>query len=387
MSKLSLPGLFLIARMILILSLPLEGLLGYGDLTHFYGWASLPGWPYLDYWMEFPPLFPFLAEVLYRMVGGREHAFYSFLVITFSLVEAGNLVLVQRIAKTLYPLENAQRRTLIYLAFSLGLFYGWTYFDPLVVFCLLAAAEALLAAKPERLGLALAAGGLLKWFPLLVLPAALKILPRRGKFLTALIALVIPLTLYSVLLAASPDFTRASLASQSSKGSWESVWALLDGNLTTGNFGAKAERLQPDSAYLSRGHPPRISPLVAAVPFAILGAWLWKRADIDRPAGRLAFVGLTFTIYFLWSPGWSPQWVLYLLPLILLCLPERLAVLMAFALVTVNLAEWPLLLSRGWFWGLWATIPLRTILLVLLAREFWKALLPEMKNTNDSGLP
>jgi hypothetical protein len=52
-------------------------------------------------------------------------------------------------------------------------------------------------------------------------------------------------------------------------------------------------------------------------------------------------------------------------------LPVREAVLMALALVFINLLEWPLLLSRGYNWGLWITIPVRALLLVLLAVEFW----------------
>jgi hypothetical protein len=74
----------------------------------------------------------------------------------------------------------------------------------------------------------------------------------------------------------------------------------------------------------------------------------------------------------LWSPGWSPQWVLYLLPIILLVLPEREALLLSLALVLINLLEWPLLLSRGYNWGLWLTIPGRALLLALLAVECWR---------------
>jgi hypothetical protein len=64
---------------------------------------------------------------------------------------------------------------------------------------------------------------------------------------------------------------------------------------------------------------------------------------------------------------------MYLLPLILLILPERKATLLAVIMVLVNLMEWPVLLSRGYFNSLWFTIPLRTALTVLLAVEFGKA--------------
>jgi hypothetical protein len=64
---------------------------------------------------------------------------------------------------------------------------------------------------------------------------------------------------------------------------------------------------------------------------------------------------------------------LYLLPLLLLALPNREGVLLALALVFINLLEWPVMLSRGLFWGLWLTIPLRTLLFLIMVIEFWKA--------------
>ena len=60
-------AVFFIVRLALFLSLPLEGLAGYGDLAHFHGWAELDGWPFLSYWMEFPPLFPFLGEAIHAL--------------------------------------------------------------------------------------------------------------------------------------------------------------------------------------------------------------------------------------------------------------------------------------------------------------------------------
>ncbi|TLN26689.1 hypothetical protein FDZ74_01690, partial [bacterium] len=65
-------GLFLLARIVLFLALPLEGLHGYGDFVTFFSVAQIPGWPFLNYWVEFPPLFPFLSELLYRLSGGQQ---------------------------------------------------------------------------------------------------------------------------------------------------------------------------------------------------------------------------------------------------------------------------------------------------------------------------
>ena len=41
---------------------------------------------------------------------------------------------------------------------------------------------------------------------------------------------------------------------------------------------------------------------------------------MKSPGSRsaIAFLGVTWCLFLIWSPGYSPQWVLYLLPLILL---------------------------------------------------------------------
>jgi hypothetical protein len=129
----TIPFLFLISRFIIILSLPLEGIRGYGDYWNFYHLASL-GLPYFDLWVEFPPVFPFLSYLLYQFVGGRQHAYEYAFALMMSLVQAGNLLIFIRIASSLYDTEQILKRGLIYFGLLVGLFYRWAYFDPLAVF-------------------------------------------------------------------------------------------------------------------------------------------------------------------------------------------------------------------------------------------------------------
>ena len=77
-------------------------------------------------------------------------------------------------------------------------------------------------------------------------------------------------------------------------------------------------------------------------------------------------------LFFLWSRGWSPQWLGMLVPLVLLSFPLERAVLYLVVLAFVNIAEWPVLLGRGMGEWLWVTIPLRTGLFLLLAVELWR---------------
>jgi hypothetical protein len=281
-----------------------------------------------------------------------------------------------RIGRGFLPETKMMERAWVYFALLAALPYGWWYFDPLAVFAMLLGLAWLLEGRPVRAGLALAAGALIKHLPAQVLAVAWRRLPlRRAATVTAL-ALGVTALVYGALFLASPKLTAASLRSQASKGSWETAWALLDGNFNTGNFGPESERFDPQAAAAPQGSAPRLPAWLTLIPFAILGGWFFRRARIIDARGAAAFLGLTWTVFLLWSPGWSPQWVLYLLPLVLLALPEREGGLLVLALAYTNLLEWPVMLSRGLFWGLWLTVPLRTLLFVIMVVEFWKTVPP-----------
>jgi hypothetical protein len=166
-------ALFFLGRMILILTLPLEGLRSYGDYWNYFHIAGL-GTPFIDLWVEFPPIFPFLSRFLYLLVGGSQHSYEYLLAVLFSFVQAGNLYLFQAIARKQYSIEETKKRTLIYIFIIISLFYGWAYFDSLVVFTLLLGVYWILDKKDIKAGIVLGIGGLIKWFPILALAAAWK---------------------------------------------------------------------------------------------------------------------------------------------------------------------------------------------------------------------
>lgn len=360
-------------RLVMLLSMPLAGLRGYGDFLHFFQMASLPGWPFVDYWVEFPPVFSFLSAVLARAAGGQQHVYDYLLFFLLTLADCGSLYLFARLVARLHALPGALARAGVYLLALVTLAYSWWYFDALAVFFLLLSAALILNDRPLAAGLATAAGILTKLFPGLALVLAWRRWPLRRLVTLAAASLLPVLLVWGLLLALSPRFAFASLRSQASKGSWETVWALLDGNYMTGNFGDEIERLDPEAAARPVGNPPVISPWLRLAVFAALGLLLVWKIRPQNDLQSLAILGLAWAVFALWSPGWSPQWVLYFLPLVLLVLPTRMAVLFALMLVLVNLLEWPVLLSRGFFWSLPVTIGIRTLLLALLAVVFFQA--------------
>ncbi|HOD06167.1 MAG TPA: glycosyltransferase 87 family protein [Anaerolineaceae bacterium] len=361
-------GGLMIARLLMLLALPLEGLRGYGDFQHFFNLAAIPGWPYLDHWVEFPPIFPFLIELLYRISGAQQHTFDYLLFFILTAADVGSLLVFGRLLAHLNP-PSALKRWLMYALALVALAYAWWYFDSLPVLALLLGLLWIIEGREWRAGAVLGLGLITKLFPALALAAAWRLLPPRRALRVTLLTLGIGLIAYGGLYLAAPRFTAASLISQGAKGSWETVWALVDGNLRTGSFGPLVERLDPALANVSSGQPARIPTWIPLGLAAALGFWRFLKAR-RTPLAALALTGLAWCLLMLASPGWSVQWTLYALPFVLLLLPDKEAPLLVVTFTLVNLLEWPILLSRGLFWAMPLTIILRALLLVLLAIRF-----------------
>lgn len=364
-------ALFLAARFILFVSSPYEIIPGYGDYWNFFSQATL-GIPYLHFWSEFPPIFPFISKLIYILVGGRENAYGYGLAMIISLFQAGTLAIFMQIGTKLNLREHNISRVWVYFALTAGLFYSWSYFDPMAVFFMLLGIYWIQDGKDMPAALVLAAGILTKWFPILVLPAIWKTRSSSRAFQITLVVIIIVVLVWGGFYLSNPGMTVASLASQGNKGSWETIWALLDNNDGTGNFSTEINRKIPETAYLRLGNPPLVPSWVTLIIFCGIGLYLLLKAKTQDDHWFVSFIGLTIVIFFLWSPGYSPQWILYLLPFILLSLPNNEAYLLAAVLILVNLLEWPVLLSRGNFGSLNYIIPLRTALVILLGIRLYQ---------------
>ena len=242
----------------------------------------------------------------------------------------------------------------------------------MAVFFLLLSISLLLDGKDTPAALAIAAGVLTKWFPILVLPALWKIRSTKKALKLIMMVVGIVVLVWGTLYLINPGMTKASLVSQINKGSWETVWALLDKNIGTGNFNEGINRKIPATANIVTGNPSLIPSWLTLIIFGGFGLGLLVKAKDHSDRWVISFIGLSLVIFFLWSPGYSPQWILYLLPFILLCLPGNESYLLGATMVLVSLLEWPVLLSRGYFWSLYILIPLRTLLMILLGVRLYQ---------------
>ena len=273
--------------------------------------------------------------------------------------------LFSEIAKLLnFDESTVSLQTVVYFGLLSFTSYTWWYFDMVPVCLMLAAIYTFIRQKDTTTGIWLGIGILTKWFPLLLLPAMFRFRKLKTFLKITAIALGITVVVWGILAVLSPEMTLASLKSQPSRSSWQTVWALIDGNMTTGAFVPVEWHSLSDAASFIRGNPAKIPSWIPLILFGAGGLFLLTRIKNMTSQSLIAFTGITWVIFLLWSPGWSPQWILYLIPIILLSLSTNRGFLVCIMLILITYLEWPTLLSHELFSGLWFIVLVRSVILI-----------------------
>lgn len=378
--------LFVTSRLMLMAALTPEAITAYGDYAYLFDIAQLSRdghLPFLDFWQEYPPVFPFLSLVIYQLTAatGAFHSYAYALAIVMLLFDAGNLALLFKMAHRALGQRRAERLAWVYVALPVSMVYTWRTFDSLTTFWILLALCWLLPRNHSRTStrqlvfsaLALGLGIMTKYVPVILIPVVWALMPIRKALTYSLIVLVVCLLILGPFLIASPELTWASIQAQFTKSSWETVWALIDGNLGTGSFGPILDHFDPDLSTRPLGNPSRIPVWITLCLFGGLGLTVLIRVRsshrrfLDHGHMLLRFSAFTLAMFLLWSRGWSPQWQTMLFPLVLLAIPDRNGILFCALFGVINFLEWPVILSRGLNEWLWLTVAARTALLVGLA--------------------
>ena len=212
--------------------------------------------------------------------------------------------------------------------------------------------------------------------PILLLATIWRVRDLKRTLVYAAATLVICLVILAPFALVNPGMTLASVQAQAGKSSYQTVWALIDGNYTTGNFGPLSEHFDAANASKPVNNPARIPTWLTLIPFGVLGFYILKRPQVlpDSNLDAVIFTALTFIIFFLWAQGWSPQWQTFLIPLLLLTFPEKRAVMFIIVLGFVNFLEWPVILSRGLNQLIPLTIIIRTLIFILIGFELYQML-------------
>ena len=371
-------ALFLSARLMQLVIWPPEMLTLYGDYDYYFRLAALVRsgqLPFIHYWSEYPPVFPWLNLALYELSGGT---FRNYVVITRLVLlgfEAGSLYLLYRIAAGSRGPDGALQVAWVYLALYVPAFIWLGSFEAITACLVLLALFSLRRSRPWITGLIIGLGAMVKWLPLLLVATVWRQRGWRGGLVSGLAAVSVCLVMLGPLAWLSPDTTLASLTAQASKSSWQTIWALIDGNdANTGSLGPIAERFDPARAGVPLHNPSRLPWALTAIPFAGVGLFALTRPRRRQIDDDLVFTAFAFILFCLWSKGWSPQWQMFLIPLILLSLPLRRAVMVVLTLGFINVLEWPAILSRGLTALLPLTVIARSLIWVVLAWELYQRL-------------
>ncbi|MCX6072506.1 MAG: hypothetical protein NTU91_16915, partial [Chloroflexi bacterium] len=105
----------------------------------------------------------------------------------------------------------------------------------------------------------------------------------------------------------------------------------------------------------------------------------------SSPRGGISFLLVGLALLFLASPGWSPQWLAVLVPLVLPNMPHPKGAVCAVAFTSAVILESPVSLSRGRFDALWITTAMQTLVLVVLTVDAWRAAQSESSASRGVG--
>lgn len=306
--------------------------------------------PFRDWWSEFPPIWYTITTAVYELLGDRaNYTNWSFLLgILLLACELGNLTLVWAIAREAYDRSTGIQLAWLYCLSPAPVIFMWWNFESMMTFTFLLSIWLLLKRRLTVSALLVGIGFLLKFVPALIIGAVIRYRgwaqsARYGALAFAAVALV-----YLPLFVSNGEFAAISLRAQFGKPSSQTIWALIDGNYTTGNIASLERRASPEYAYAQgNASPARFPNWLRLMLAAVVGLIIYGRTLRRDERGVLAFVCVTVLVFYLQAQAWSPQWICLLIPLILLVFPTRRGVFATVVLTLVVLAEYPLLWSRS----------------------------------------
>lgn len=342
--------------------------------------------PYLDYWVEYPPVFPWIASGLKLLsvpLGGDESAFqvlFSLMMVGF---EAGILWLIYAIAVRVWDGPRGLVAAAAYAALFYPIYIANRHFESIAVFFLLLGMYLVIRERRHTATLALALGVLTKLFPVAALPALL-----AGQSWSARARLV-GLALAAVGGALAPlavlgrEFFVASFQNMLMRPAWETVWALADGYF---GFGWIHRYRQSPNTALEFNYTPDL-PAAAWWSVAVVVAGLYALLALQRrpltPAATVWTTGLALVAFALYLRGWSPQFMVWLLPFAVLAFPGGRGFLIATGLSVLALLEYPAYFTfwSGHEWVLWILVVARTLAIAALGAVFARRLWREARST------
>lgn len=430
-------ALFVAFRLLTLLLLRPGGFVrDWSDFDTYLGIAALSDYglyPFLHYWLEWPPLVPWLAVGAYQLSllfpPWTDNRLWFVLILgtVFVVFETGNFVLLYRIAGRVHTALNggevlsrvdeapdgassptdgeqqtegeeaenhgelratnhavrnthyATRVVVLYALLFVPVYAMLGFFDAIALFFLLLALDFILRGRLLSSAISIGVGFVVKITPIIFVPVALRQLWdvaedwRAGLRDGALYLVTTALTILALLLPfllIQPTWLWTAAQAVVGRSSWETVWAIFEGYFGYGVVGG--DRLNPAETIFAV-HDSTLPWWLITLGFGVLYLFLWTRpADYRQPRNVVALTGLTVTLFLLYSKGYSPQFLVYLLPFVILLLPDARGVTYSLLLTLLNVLEQPVyfVLVPEATWLLGVIVLARWLVLGVLLVEF-----------------
>ncbi|MDP6502512.1 MAG: glycosyltransferase 87 family protein [Planctomycetota bacterium] len=361
----------------------------YSEFASFhYPFAALSDfgfYPFVHYWMEYPPLFPWLSVAVYKLcaflcsVETPAH-FRSYCVVLQSIValfDGANAMLIFLLVRRSV---NAKNGLLACGAFVLSFVLNQAdagFFDSITLFFILLCMELFLRDRRLLSGIAFGLGIVTKVMPIALVPAVTRFKWDKASMIRFAVGGLLPVLLFwGSFFFIRADYAAMPIRANSVRQPWETVWALMEGQHLFGFLGPvpsgetgieihpriwesinrvkdRGKGLNPAQYFRAAG---RFSPDLSLYPKTTLGtvysgigllviglvAFTWMKLRLlERPHGFVQYCGCLICVFLVYSKGWSPQFVVLPVAVLLIGFPDWRGVLAAAALLIVNYLEMP----------------------------------------------
>jgi hypothetical protein len=372
----------LMLRLLAIIALRMGGYVAETgpDTAYYMDWGRLSAggaYPVLNYWIEYPPLFPWLSVLAYKLAtlipAWIDQRFWFNLILHAFILpfEAANVALIYALARRITDHATAIKSAWLYATLFVPIYVLLGWFESLALFTVLLALWAILSNRSILAGLALGVGALIKPYVAITGAVALTHLRPIKKIAPLILAGAISAAIIlSPFLIKNPIMLKATLDSILTRSAWSSPYALIDGIYTPTSI-RLADRFDPTLA--NNATTSRVPWAAVTLVFGLIyGLTLFRSTKHQTARAAIGLAAFTFTLFLLWSKGYSVQWSIYLMAFLCILLPDLLGVLLLLILEALFVLEWPIgfILLNGDHTFLTNLIIVRTLVLSMLAAFF-----------------
>ena len=359
------------------------------DMTYYFDVARLTGSgerPFFDFWMEYPPLMPWLMTWAYRL--SLHFPVWDTPIFWFNTIfrllllpfDAACLILVYANLRQFTDREQSLLGAALWALLFTPLFTLLSWFDPLTLSFLLLGLYGFLRRWPVVAGMAMGLGFMAKVLPVAIAPVGLFVFRRlRTNVIYVGSAAVTVLLVLLMPLLQAPEYVLAWVRALLNVSAWETVWALWEGYDGYGLVAPLSSRYNPAAANFAANEASLPWLPITLLFIGIYLASITRRIDWEdkRRVAQFSLFSLVWFVFY--SKGYSPQWATYLSTLALIALPIGRGLGYGLILSGLLAAEWPfafiVLPQVDWF--LTVIIVWRTAVILLIGLEALARALPE----------